>query len=46
VCTNPIVVVDFPSPNGVGVIAVTSTYLPLGRPARRPMADVKSIFAT
>ena len=27
----PTVVVDFPSPSGVGVTAVTSTYLPMGR---------------
>lgn len=26
--TNPIVVVDFPSPKGVGVITVTSIYFP------------------
>src|SRR3989304_5829244 len=31
----PIVVVDFPSPSGVGVMAVTSTYLPFGLSARR-----------
>src|SRR4030067_437734 len=31
----PIVVVDFPSPNGVGEMAGTSTYLPLGLPASR-----------
>ena len=32
----PIIVVDFPSPSGVGVMAVTSkTYLPLGRFASR-----------
>ena len=32
-CTRPMVVVDLPSPSGVGVMAVTSTYLPLGREA-------------
>jgi len=30
-CRRPIVVVDFPSPKGVGVIAVTSMNLPSGR---------------
>ena len=34
-CTRPMVVVDLPSPRGVGVMAVTSTYLPLGLSARR-----------
>jgi len=29
-CNNPIVEVDFPSPSGVGVMAVTSMYLPSG----------------
>ena len=29
--TRPMVVVDLPSPSGVGVMAVTSTYLPSGR---------------
>ena len=27
-CTSPMVVVVFPSPSGVGVIAVTTTYFP------------------
>ena len=31
----PTVVVDLPSPSGVGVIAVTTTYLPRGRSASR-----------
>jgi hypothetical protein len=30
---SPIVVVVLPSPSGVGVIAVTSMYLPIGRSA-------------
>src|SRR5271157_74310 len=34
-CERPTVVVVLPSPSGVGVMAVTSTYLPLGRFARR-----------
>src|SRR5512139_2496848 len=34
-CDRPTMVVDLPSPNGVGVIAVTSMYLPFGRLARR-----------
>ena len=34
-CTRPMVVVDLPSPRGVGVMAVTSTYLPLGLSPRR-----------
>ena len=33
--TRPMVVVDLPSPSGVGVMAVTSTYLPSGRFFRR-----------
>ena len=32
-CASPTEVVDLPSPSGVGVIAVTSTYLPRGRSA-------------
>src|SRR5919204_5735505 len=32
---SPMVVVVFPSPRGVGVIAVTSMYLPFGRPPSR-----------
>ena len=32
---SPMVVVVFPSPSGVGVMAVTSTYFPLGALARR-----------
>src|SRR5580765_8070394 len=36
---SPMVVVVLPSPSGVGVIAVTSMYLPLGRPASRFMSD-------
>src|SRR5262249_29241935 len=36
---SPIVIVVLPSPSGVGVIAVTSMYLPLGRPARRFITD-------
>ena len=35
---SPIVVVDFPSPAGVGVIAVTSTSAPSGRSAARAIA--------
>ena len=31
--TSPMVVVDLPSPRGVGVMAVTSMYLPSGLPA-------------
>ena len=33
--TSPMVVVDLPSPSGVGVMAVTSMYLPSGRPFSR-----------
>ncbi len=37
---NPTVVVDLPSPRGVGVMAVTTTYRPCGRSAsRRVMAS-------
>src|SRR6185295_31026 len=40
----PTVVVDFPSPRGVGVMAVTTTYLPRGRSAsRRVMASNVSL---
>src|SRR6185436_108718 len=35
----PTVVVDLPSPAGVGVIAVTSTSAPSGRPAARAIAS-------
>ena len=35
-------VVDFPSPRGVGVMAVTSIYLPSGRFFRRSMIRRKS----
>ena len=34
-CASPTVVVLLPSPSGVGLIAVTSTYLPRGRSASR-----------
>ncbi len=34
-CASPTDVVDLPSPSGVGVIAVTTTYLPRGRSASR-----------
>ena len=37
-------VVDFPSPSGVGVMAVTSIYLPSGRSFSRPMIRRKSSF--
>ncbi len=37
-CASPIVVVVFPSPSGVGVIAVTTTYLP-----RLPSFSIRSI---
>jgi len=40
----PIVVVDFPSPAGVGVIAVTSTSAPSGRPLTRSITSQR-IFA-
>ena len=43
-CTKPMVVVDLPSPRGVGVMAVTSTYLPLGRSARRFSTSCCSIL--
>ena len=36
---SPMVVVVLPSPSGVGVMAVTSMYLPFGRPASRFMSD-------
>ena len=41
----PIVVVVFPSPSGVGVIAVTTTYFAFGRSASSSMA-FRSILAT
>ena len=34
-CDRPTMVVDLPSPSGVGVMAVTSMYLPFGRLASR-----------
>ena len=34
-CASPTVVVDLPSPSGVGVMAVTTTYRPRGRSASR-----------
>ena len=34
---SPTEVVDLPSPSGVGVIAVTRTYLPRGRSALEPL---------
>src|SRR5262249_61904269 len=40
----PIVVVDLPSPAGVGVMAVTSTSAPSGRPLTRSIASQR-IFA-
>ena len=43
-CTKPIVVVDLPSPAGVGVIAVTRTNLPSFLFSKRLMAS-KEIFA-
>ena len=42
--TSPTVVVVLPSPSGVGVMAVTSTYLPMGLPAIRRRAS-RWIFA-
>ena len=42
--TRPMVVVDLPSPSGVGVMAVTSTYLPSGRPANRSSTACCSIL--
>src|SRR5208337_2593552 len=44
--TSPMLHVDLPSPSGVGVIAVTSMYLPSGLPARRLRTLAKSTFAT
>ena len=45
-CPNPSMrprdVVDLPSPSGVGVMAVTSIYLPLGRSFSRSMMRRKS----
>ena len=38
------VVVDLPSPSGVGVMAVTSTYLPSGRPDNRSSTACCSIL--
>ena len=37
-------VVDFPSPRGVGVMAVTSIYFPSGLPESRAMIFMKSSF--
>jgi hypothetical protein len=42
---NPMVVVVFPSPNGVGVMAVTTTYRAWGRPASAAVAS-RLILAT
>src|SRR4051812_15199129 len=41
----PTVVVDFPSPSGVGVIAVTTTYLPRGFAVSRRSIPASVIFA-
>src|SRR5579859_1086800 len=38
-CPRPTVVVVLPSPSGVGVIAETTTYLALGRPASSSIAS-------
>jgi hypothetical protein len=43
-CTSPIVVVLLPSPRGVGVMAVTSMYLPLGRLSSLLSTAAKSIL--
>ena len=40
---SPTVVVDLPSPAGVGVIAVTSTSAPSGRPLARAMASQRTL---
>ncbi len=45
-CTSPIVVVVLPSPSGVGVMAVTSMYLPSGRLASRAIARGASTLPT
>ncbi|MEA2121251.1 MAG: hypothetical protein EGMGGAKC_00572 [Dehalococcoides mccartyi] len=45
-CTSPIVVVLLPSPSGVGVMAVTSIYLPFGLSFRRVSTPAKSTLAT
>ena len=42
---SPSVVVVFPSPSGVGVMAVISMYFPSGRPRRRSMMARKSSLA-
>src|SRR5215212_6774610 len=44
-CASPTVVVDLPSPSGVGEIAVTSTYLPRGRSASRRSIPSSVTFA-
>ena len=44
-CPRPTIVVVFPSPSGVGVIAETTTYLAFGRFASSAMAS-SFIFAT
>ena len=38
-CVKPMVVVDFPSPAGVGVIAVTNTSFPFGLCCKRSIAS-------
>ena len=42
---SPTVVVDLPSPSGVGVIAVTTTYLPRGRSASSRVMASSVTFA-
>src|SRR3989337_619363 len=44
--TNPMLLVDLPSPRGVGVMAVTSMYFPSGLLARRFRAFLKSTLPT
>ena len=44
-CPRPTVVVVLPSPSGVGVIAVTTTYFAFGRSASSSIAS-RRIFAT
>ncbi len=41
----PMVEVDLPSPSGVGVMAVTSMYLPSGLPSKRFSTFLKSTLA-
>jgi len=44
-CVNPTIVVLFPSPRGVGVMAVTSMYLPWGLSSNQIQMDLGLVLA-